>query len=130
MTTTISRQVVFESLDQVHPVTRNPLTVQVRMTSAPANAHAVTLAFKQRARTTVWLVARDLLIDGIVGPTGLGDVHVAPHQIGWVAITLQSPNGTAAFRMRRRTLTNFLADSASHVNITAELDEWLRGLAA
>jgi hypothetical protein len=130
VSTTITRQVVFESVDHVHPVTRNPLTVQVRMTSTLTAGHAVTLTFKQRTRTTVWTFARDLLIDGVVAPAGLGDVRVAPHQIGWVAITLRSPNGTAAFRVRRRTLTNFLADTVGHVDITTELDEWLRGLAA
>jgi hypothetical protein len=128
VSTTISRQVIFESLDHIHPITRNPLTIQVRMSSTLATPHAVTLTFKQRTRTTMWVIARDLLIDGIVEPTGLGDVRVAPDQIGWVAITLRSPNGTAAFRVRRRTLISFLADTAGHVDITAELDEWLRGL--
>jgi hypothetical protein len=130
MTEQITRRVVFEALDQVHDITGDPHTVNVRMTSTAQHPHKVTLTFKLDTGVITWPISRDLLIDGIVEPAGLGDVQVAPDQIGWVAITLRAPNGTATFRVRRRTLINFLADTASHVDITTELDDWLRGLAA
>jgi hypothetical protein len=124
---TITRRIIFEVLGQSGG---EPLTVPVRVSSTPEDADTVTLTFKHDGHDMVWEVPRDLLIDGIVTPTVIGDIQVAPDQIGWVAITIRSTAGTEFYRARRRTLTNFLADTADHVDITAELDEWLRGLAA
>jgi hypothetical protein len=127
VTTTVTRRIVFEVLGQCPD---KPLTVPVRMTSTPKDPDTLTLTFKHDDHERVWEIPRDLLIDGIVKPTVISAVQVAPDQIGWVAITIRSTAGTEFYRARRRTLTNFLADTAGHVDITAELDEWLRGLAA
>lgn len=127
MTTTISRRIVFEVLGQLGD---KPLTVPVRVTSTPDDADTLTLTFKHDGHERAWEVPRDLLIDGIVAPTVAATVQVAPHQIGWIAITIRSTAGTEFYRARRRTLTNFLADTSEHIGIAAELDEWLRGLAA
>lgn len=127
MTTTITRRIVFEVLGQVGG---EPLTVSVRVTSTPEDPDTLTLTFKHDGHERVWEIPRDLLIDGIVAPAATVAVQVAPHQIGWIAITIRSTAGTEFYRARRRTLTNFLADTSEHIGITAELDEWLRGLAA
>lgn len=127
MSTTISRRIVLEVLSQVD---NNPITIPVRLTSTPADADTLTLTFKHDSHDMVWVIPRDLLIDGIVEPTITSNVQVAPDQIGWVAITIRSAAATKIYRARRRTLTNFLADTSEHIGIAAELDEWLRGLVA
>ncbi len=66
-----------------------------------------------------WVFARDLLIEGLTCPVGLGDVRVDPgtHTVG---ITLTSPGGTLGFAVNRNELTSFCARIIAEVPVGTE----------
>lgn len=69
-----------------------------------------------------WLVARDLLAAGLLGPSGLGDVSVFPdlYDPGFVELVLSSPDGSVGLRMPVHRLATFLDATWRHVPAGAE----------
>ncbi len=66
----------------------------------------------------VWTFARQLLIDGLHGPAGIGDVRVWPvSERGGriVALALCSPSGEALFEVPRDALSDFLRRTFAEV---------------
>jgi hypothetical protein len=57
-----------------------------------------------------WVFARDLLHDGLIAPSGTGDVRVQPLELDAdrVQLTLSSPSGHAVFTTCAQTLGEFL----------------------
>ena len=88
----------------------------------------------------VWTFARQLIIDGLERPTGLGDVRVWPvpaesESSAAVALALCSPSGEALFEVPRDALSEFLnrtytevpvGSEERHVDMDAELTVLLR----
>ena len=88
----------------------------------------------------VWTFARQLIIDGLDRPAGLGDVRVWPvpddrHCATSIALALCSPSGEALFEVPRDALSAFLCRTYDevpigfedrHVDMDAELKELLR----
>ncbi|WP_030055541.1 MULTISPECIES: SsgA family sporulation/cell division regulator [Streptomyces] len=70
-----------------------------------------------------WFFARELLLDGIGGPAGEGDVHI--HPVGGdrpeVRILLRSPAGEALLRASSAPLIAFLARTDRLVPMGQEL---------
>jgi hypothetical protein len=60
-----------------------------------------------------WMVARDLMTEGLVGPSGLGDVRFRPLPAhpDLTMIELISPTGHALLRARTAVLAEFLQRS-------------------
>ncbi|MFE6054699.1 SsgA family sporulation/cell division regulator [Kitasatospora sp. NPDC056446] len=70
-----------------------------------------------------WFFARELLLDGISGPAGEGDVHIHPvgEELSEVCIVLRSPDGAAVLRASSAPLIAFLARTDRVVPMGQEL---------
>lgn len=107
-----------------------------------ADPYAVRLAFHLGISEPVeWVIARELLTDGLDGCTGLGDVRVWPADGGEpgtgsvLYIALTSPSGEALFEAPRAEITSFLRNTlrivpagaeSAVIDIDAELADLLR----
>jgi hypothetical protein len=88
----------------------------------------------------VWTFARQLIIDGLTGPAGMGDVRVWPGSEGGgmiVALALCSPSGEALFEVPRAALSDFLKRTCAevpvgheerHLDIDNELAQFFNGV--
>ncbi|BAJ27058.1 MULTISPECIES: SsgA family sporulation/cell division regulator [Kitasatospora] len=85
-----------------------------------------------------WVVARTLLLAGLSGPAGEGDLRISPlvdAGLAEVALTLRSPEGEATLRSPAPPLLAFLARTGRLVplgreQVTADLDRKLAGILA
>jgi len=80
-----------------------------------------------------WMFARQLVVDGLVGPSGDGDVRIwpAPGEVaGPVYVELCSPSGRALFTVPRDVLVDFArrcddlvppGTESDHLDLDAEL---------
>lgn len=108
-----------------------------------ADPYAVRVAFHLglNEQPIVWVIARDLLIDGLEASTGLGDVRVWPREPGdpsagaVLYIELSSTTGNALFEAPRQRIANFLSSTSrivpagresAFVDIDTELADLLR----
>jgi hypothetical protein len=114
---TITRDIAFNFLDR-----DDQPRVVVTMAWTQDDPFAVSLTFNTPKRP-VWVMAHELLVDGMAGPSGLGDVTVGPRAVDreQIELNLSSPDGRARFSIPRDALAEFLAASA-----VPELDWWLR----
>ncbi|MCF1597947.1 SsgA family sporulation/cell division regulator [Streptomyces muensis] len=75
------------------------IPVPARLSYRSWDPYSVHIAFRVEGLATVsWVFARDLLAEGTVRPSGLGDVHIWPgdaEQPGLVCLELSSPDGRA-----------------------------------
>lgn len=93
-----------------------PIPVPATFTYRSDDPYAVHAVFEQPAGHQVpWTFARDLLVEGMNGVAGSGDVQVwradepAGSQEGhWVNIALSVPQGEAVLQMRQADLRQFL----------------------
>jgi hypothetical protein len=86
--------------------------VYSRWSYDPADPYAITLAFGEDQGWVVWRFARDLIIEGLTQPAGLGDVRVRPDLAECsdiLVIELESPHGYAVVEMVREDAEIFLA---------------------
>ena len=88
----------------------DPYAVQVRFHTASS----------EDADSVEWTFARQLLTDGVAGPTGEGDVRVWPSAGLGVSLSLSSPSGRALFQVPLRELVDFLTMSYEVVPTGAE----------
>ena len=79
----------------------------------PADPFAVEATFGPADEAIVWVLGRDLLSDGLLAETGVGDVRVWPQE--WhdsdpdiVLIELSSPDGCATLAVDAADLATFL----------------------
>lgn len=88
-----------------------------------AEPYAITATFHVGTGDGVqWLFARDLLIEGLVGPAGQGDIHIAPDEIDadTVVIDLHSPDGSALLAVPTAVLAEFLRATYAVVGVGEE----------
>jgi hypothetical protein len=101
-----------------------PAPVVTRWTYRAADPFAVTLGVRARGdRFVEWLVARDLVIESLTGPTGCGDVRMSPQQVqGYdiVEIEIRSTDGRAVLEVDRDLLRHFVESSAELVPLGEE----------
>ena len=105
--TVICSPAVFELIAPDAPV----VPVNVDLTYNSRDPYAVQASFRTGNGTAVdWVFARDLLHDGLIGPTGTGDVRVQPMPLNptRVQLELSSPSGHAVFTTCARALGEFL----------------------
>jgi len=114
-----------------------PLPVSLRY--AAADPYAVTVAFRGDDVSVEWVFARDLLLSGLNGPCGYGDVHIWPGNRSrqeLVFISLTSPDGQAVLEADRRDVGDFLDQTTylvppgredDFVNLDAEIALLLAG---
>jgi hypothetical protein len=73
--------------------------------------YAVRATFRTGTADIEWMFARDLLADGLLRPTGEGDVVVWPEHSGpapLVLLALNSPSGQAVLEADRAVVSAFL----------------------
>jgi hypothetical protein len=87
-----------------------PRPVQVCLIWEPSDPVAVSVEFyATKGGVVTWRFARDLLADGMLVPTGRGDVRVLPPLGGQLRIVFDSPSGHADFSVDVETVAEFLA---------------------
>ncbi|MBB5159182.1 SsgA family sporulation/cell division regulator [Saccharopolyspora phatthalungensis] len=75
------------------------------------NPYEVSLAFNTGKSVRVnWVIGRDLLADGLLAESGLGDVRIRPRPDapGTIEISLNPPTGQATFEADAAQLMEFL----------------------
>jgi hypothetical protein len=86
--------------------------IEARLQYDPSDPYAVTAVFLTGGGEVRWTFGRDLLLEGVIEPTGDGDVHVWPCMDSdgrpVVLIELCSPDGEALVQSRTGDLTAFL----------------------
>lgn len=104
--TVICSPAVFELISPDAPI----VPVKVDLTYHSRDPYAVQAAFRTGNSTVEWVFARDLLHDGLLAPTGVGDVRVQPlpGNVGRVRLELSSPSGYAVFTTCAQALGDFL----------------------
>ena len=87
---------------------------------------AVAMTFATVDGDLVWTFGRDLLIRGVDGPAGDGDVHVSPALSltgrAMVSIELSSPDGHLVLLARSSDINDFVGRTAAIVAPGAESD--------
>lgn len=104
-----------------------------------ADPFAVSAAFRSGDGVVTWSFARDLLIEGMAVPSGVGDIRIAPvHAVGGtqLRIELSSPAGNAVLVGPIGPVAEFVAKSLDmlpqgyewqHLNFDTGLAELLNG---
>lgn len=116
--------------------------VVTRWTYCTDDPFAVTIEIQTRGNRFVdWVLARELLVDGLSGPAGIGDVQVRPANMGEWDVTLveiRSPDGHAVLEVDRDLLRQFvqatldlvpLGSECMVVDIDAEIEKITRSCA-
>lgn len=69
-----------------------------------------------------WLFARDLLIEGLIGAAGEGDIRIAPDDTaaGTTVVELRSPDGSAILAVSTESLAEFLRATYAVVGVGEE----------
>jgi hypothetical protein len=124
-------------VDQHQYVTLNGVDMPVysRWSYDPADPYAITLAFSaEHGYWVMWSFARDLIIEGLRRPTGLGDVRVRPESTGGpevVVIELESPDGYAVVEAERVYVEKFVTATLEAVPLGSEridIDAFIAGI--
>jgi hypothetical protein len=101
-------------------------TVDAALGYDPADPFAVTITFVTVDGDVVWAFARDLLVRGLGGPAGQGDVHIWPRLdaegCATVIIELCSPDGELVVQAGTRDVYQFLGRSLAAVPAGTETD--------
>ncbi|NMI01846.1 SsgA family sporulation/cell division regulator [Pseudonocardia acidicola] len=102
-----------------------PAPVVTRWTYSATDPFAVTLAVRTRHdRWVEWLVARDLVVEGLSGPAGYGDIRMSPQVVqGYdiVEIEIRSTDGRAVLEVDRDLLQHFIDSSIELVALGDEI---------
>ncbi|MEU9213699.1 SsgA family sporulation/cell division regulator [Streptomyces sp. NPDC048415] len=79
----------------------------------PSDPYAVRAAFTVVGsdETAEWIIGRDLLADGLEGPTGEGDIRVWPAEEHDVYVLLNPPTGTALLKASAHEIKAFLQET-------------------
>ncbi|WP_190812439.1 SsgA family sporulation/cell division regulator [Saccharopolyspora pogona] len=104
---------------------KTPVRVEMRYESS--EPYAVNMSFHAGMSGQIdWVIARDLLADGLVVASGEGDVQIIPqldnHEA--VIIALSSPSGQAAFEAPAAKLADFL-DETYDVVAPGDEGQWM-----
>jgi hypothetical protein len=88
--------------------------------------YAVTMSISRPSgRWINWLMARDLVVEGMLASAGLGDVRVAPfsdEEFDIIEVKIGDDEGFAALEFDRDLMERFLAATFEVVELGAESD--------
>lgn len=100
--------------------------VQTRWSYRKDEPFAVTVAFcAEGGRWVEWIFARELLIEGLTGPAGIGDLRVRPGEDEDIVILeISSPSGDAVFELDRGATEDFLVSTLELVPAGKESDHF------
>lgn len=102
----------------------------------PADPWAVTVELHWRGEVAPWVMARELIADGLRGLAGssAGDVHVWPTDAGRVALHLSPPSGSSTLTAVAAQVRRFLArtyawvpagEESAHLDVDGALSRLL-----
>ncbi|MFD9065470.1 SsgA family sporulation/cell division regulator [Kitasatospora purpeofusca] len=99
----------------------------------PDDPYAVRLHFGAAAQDAVWVLSRELLLRGLRGPAGEGDVHIEPGADDSLFIALRGKDGIALLEAPSAELARFLTATEELVPTGREpshldWDSWLTDL--
>jgi hypothetical protein len=98
-----------------------PLPIQVSLEYDTEDPYAVTTAYLTGRGTVRWMFSRDLLADGLLAPTGNGDVTVSPAKdTAMVVFELNAPDGSAVLEAPAQDLAAFLNHTYELVPVGTE----------
>jgi len=101
-----------------------PAPVVTRWTYTPTDPYAVTLAISvDKGRWVELLLARDLVVESLVGNAGWGDIRLSPQVVqGYdiVEIEIRSADGFAVLEVDRDLLAHFVESSIALVPLGDE----------
>ncbi|MGX5185809.1 SsgA family sporulation/cell division regulator [Streptomyces avermitilis] len=102
------------------------LPVSMKLRYEPSDPYVVRAAFTavDSDETVEWIIGRDLLIDGLEGPAGEGDISIWPADGPDCCdsyILLNPPAGTALLKARTHEIKTFLQGTEALVPRGAEL---------
>ncbi|MET9627051.1 SsgA family sporulation/cell division regulator [Lentzea sp. NPDC006480] len=107
--------------------------VETELLYQSEDPYAVTMRFHAGGAVATWIMGRDLLIEGMTKPAGLGDVRLRPHASRTLVLELISDRHVTVFRLPTGTLRKFLDASyrlvppgAENFDADAFLDTVLR----
>jgi hypothetical protein len=90
--------------------------------------YTVTAAFQtERDRWVEWAFSRDLLVEGLRGPAGVGDVRLHPESedgLTMLVVEIESPEGYAELDLDHAGVSSFLAATEEIVALGAESDHF------
>ncbi|WP_326945657.1 MULTISPECIES: SsgA family sporulation/cell division regulator [unclassified Amycolatopsis] len=115
-----------EAVHQSQFVVLNESTTPVlsRLSYHAEEPFAVTVAFRtERGRWIEWTFARELLVEGLDEPAGLGDVRVRPDlsvDEDFLTLEIESPDGYASFELEIEDVRTFLDASYELVPLGEE----------
>lgn len=105
-----------------------PAPVVTRWSYSAGDPFAVTLAVRTRNdRWVEWLVARDLVVESLSGPAGIGDIRMSPQLVqGYdiVEIEICSTDGRAVLEVDRDLLGHFV-DSTTELVALGDEENWM-----
>jgi hypothetical protein len=102
----------------------SPLPVHADLEYDSEDPYAVVVAYHAGRGTVRWLFGRDLLADGLLAPTGDGDVRVSPAaDASLVVFELNAPDGSAVLEASAQELAAFLDRTYEQVPAGEEA-EW------
>src|SRR5262245_48502117 len=106
-----------------------PTPVVTRWRYEASDPFAISLAVRTAPERWVeWLIGRDLVIDGLERPSGVGDVRIRPRTVqGYdiVEIEIRSHDGRAVLEVDRDLLRRFVAatfDVVDHGSEVSRID--------
>lgn len=101
-----------------------PAPVVTRWSYSAADPFAVVLAVRTRHdRWVEWLLARELVVESLEGPAGVGDIRMSPQTVqGYdiVEIEIRSTDGRAVLEVDRDLLRHFVDSSTTIVALGDE----------
>lgn len=101
-------------------------TVEVPTTLAyeQSDPYAITLTFHASSGAVVWMMARQLLVQGLTAPSGEGDIRVYPSidedARAVTVLDFCSPNGHLIGQVSTREIQEFVAETLVVVELGAE----------
>lgn len=117
-----------EAVNQSQFVTLNGSGAPVlsRLSYVANEPFAINIAFRtERGRWVEWTFARELLVQGLTEPTGIGDVRVRPDLAGdddLLVLEIESPDGYALVEIDREDVERFLDAAAGVIPLGRESD--------
>ena len=101
-----------------------PAPIVTRWTWSAADPFAVVLGVRgRRGRWVEWLVARDLVMESLTGPAGVGDIRMSPQHVqgyDFVEIEIRSADGRAVLEVDRDLLRQFVDATLAVVRVGEE----------
>lgn len=91
-----------------------------------------------RDRWVEWSFARDLVVEGLAAPAGVGDVRLEPEverELRVLAVEISSPEGYARLELDHNAVSSFIAateevvplgEESGHFDVDALIDELTR----